>query len=138
VPVGRRFATAANTLAFGPTPPKAVNALKGTGFAARLGTMPGAQVTATTAYCGHVLRAEVELNRQKDWMGRCVVTGPAFNGTVSLYAPHRTPRAALDELLALARHSVDEERGVKSSPVQHAEAANPFWVTPKQEHRHDE
>ena len=47
---------------------------------------------ATTTYCGHALRAEVEWNRQRDWVGRCVVTGPAFNGAVRLDAPLRTLR----------------------------------------------
>jgi len=42
--------------------------------------MPGTKVTATATYCRHTLRAEVMLNAQRDWIGRCVVTGPAFNG----------------------------------------------------------
>jgi hypothetical protein len=73
--------------------------------------MPGTKVTANTTYCGHIFQAEVQLNRHKDWIGRCVVTGPFFNGSVTLYAPLRTPTAALDAILTMARHSVDEERG---------------------------
>ena|SRR5215831_3791313 len=86
--------------------------------------MPGTRVTATATYCGHTLRAEVEWDRQRDWIGRCVVTGPAFNGAVRLYAPRRTPTGALDGLLTMAREWVDEERGAGSGRVPHAEAAN--------------
>src|SRR5262249_52942519 len=72
--------------------------------------MPGTRVTATTTYCRHTLRAEVALNAQRDWIGRCVVTGPTFNGAVSLDAPLRTPTEALDTLLTAARQWVDAER----------------------------
>jgi hypothetical protein len=54
------------------------------------------------------------LNRQKDWIGRCLVTGPAFNGAVRLYAPLRTPREALEAILTLARHSVDAGRAARA------------------------
>src|SRR5262245_22449808 len=97
--------------------------------------MGGTRVTATTTYCGHAFRAEVELNRQKDWIGRCVVTGPAFNGAVSLYAPLRTPREALDALLEMARHSVDEEHLAKS-PRSSQEAGSARLS--ETEHLHDE
>jgi hypothetical protein len=73
--------------------------------------MPGTKVTVKATYCGHTLLAEVGLNRQGDWIGRCVVEGPAFKGTVTLYASLRTPTEALDAILKMARHSVDEERG---------------------------
>ena len=73
--------------------------------------MLGAKVTAKATYCGHTLQAEVEWNRQRDWIGRCVVKGPRFNGAVTLYAPLRTPAEALDAILTMARQSVDEERG---------------------------
>jgi hypothetical protein len=86
--------------------------------------MPGTKVTAKGTYCGHTLRAEVELNRQKDWIGRCVVTGPAFNGAVRLYAPLRTPREALDALLTEARQWIDEERGAGSPGSPHVDAGN--------------
>jgi len=65
--------------------------------------MPGTKVTVKTTYCGHILQAEVELNRQKDWIGRCVVRGLIFNGAVTLYAPLRTPTEALDAILTMAR-----------------------------------
>ena len=98
--------------------------------------MVGTRVTATTTYRGHAFRAEVELNRQRDWIGRCVVTGPAFNGAVSLYAPHGTPREALDALLAMARHSVDEEHLAKS-PRPSQEAGN-ARLAQGTEHLHDD
>jgi hypothetical protein len=88
------------------------------------------KVTANATYCGHTLRAEVELNRQKDWMGRCAVTGPAFNGTVRLYAPLRTPREALDALLTEARWWIDEERGAGSSRSPHGDAGNAGRLRP--------
>ena len=100
--------------------------------------MPGTKVTATTSYCGHALRVEVEWNRQRDWIGRCVVTGPAFNGAVRLYAPRQTPTEALDALLTMAREWVDEERGAGSERVPHAEAANASTVVPEKENLHDE
>jgi hypothetical protein len=88
--------------------------------------MPGTKVTATTTYSGHTLQAEVELNRPRDWIGRCVVKGPTFNGAVTLYAPLRTPTEALDAILTMARQSVDEERGAGSprSPLVQAENAS--------------
>ena len=73
--------------------------------------MPGPKVTAKTTYDDHTLQAEVELSRRRDWIGRCVVKGPVFNGAVSLYAPLRTPTEALDAILTMARDSVDAERG---------------------------
>jgi hypothetical protein len=76
--------------------------------------MPGTKVTVKATYCGHTLQAEVGLNRQGDWIGRCVVEGPAFKGTVTLYAPLRTPTEALEAILTLARHSVDAEGAAKS------------------------
>src|SRR5262249_17050085 len=100
--------------------------------------MPGTKVTATTTYCGHTLRVEVELNRQRDWMGRCVVTGPAFNGAVRLHAPLRTPTGALDALLTMAREWVDEERRAGSGRVPHAEAANASTAVPEKENLNDE
>jgi hypothetical protein len=88
--------------------------------------MPETKVTATTTYSGHTLQAEVELNRPRDWIGRCVVKGPTFNGAVTLYAPLRTPTEALDAILTMARQSVDEERGAGSprSPLVQAENAS--------------
>jgi hypothetical protein len=86
--------------------------------------MPGTTVTAKTTYCGHILQAEVTLNRHKDWIGRCVVTGPLFNGAVTLYAPLQTPTAALDAILTMARHSVDEERGAGPPRSSHGEVGN--------------
>jgi hypothetical protein len=111
---------------------------QGTRFALNVDAMPGPKVTATTTYCGHTLRAEVELNRQRDWIGRCVVTGPAFNGAVRLYAPLRTPREALDALLTEVRWWIDEERGAGSPRSPHAEAANASTGTPETEHLHDD
>jgi hypothetical protein len=86
--------------------------------------MRGTKVTAKATYCGHTFQAEVELNRQRDWIGRCVVKGPAFNGAMTLYAPLRTPREALDAIFTMARHSVDEERGATSPHSPHVEAGN--------------
>jgi hypothetical protein len=100
--------------------------------------MPGIKVTATTTYCRHTLRAEVVLNAQRDWIGRCVVTGPTFNGAVRLHGPLRTPTEALDALLTAARQWVDEERGAGSPRLPHAEAASAPTVSPEKENLHDE
>ena len=89
--------------------------------------MPGTKVTVTTTYSGHTLQTEVELNRQRNWIGRCVVKGPTFNGAVTLYAPLRSPTEALDAILTMARQAVDEERGAGSprSPLVEASTAAP-------------
>ena len=100
--------------------------------------MPGTRVTATTTYCRHTLRAEVALNAQRDWIGRCVVTGPTFNGAVSLDAPLRTPTEALDALLTAARQWVDAERDAGSPRLPHTEARNASTVAREKETLHDE
>ena len=100
--------------------------------------MPGTKVTARTTYCEHTLRAEVELNRQRDWIGRCVVMGPTFNGAVTLCAPLRSPTEALDAILTLARQSVDEERGAGSSRSPDVKAADAATAAQGKEKLHDE
>lgn len=100
--------------------------------------MPGTKVTARTTYCEHTLQAEVELNRQRDWIGRCVVTGPTFNGAVTLYAPLRTPTEALDAILTMARQSVDEERGAGMTASTSRGTANAGTVAPEKETPHEE
>ena len=85
--------------------------------------MPGIKVMATGKYCGHTLQAEAEVNRQGDWIGRCVVKGPALNGVLSLYAPLRTPTEALDAILTMARHSI-AERGAAAPRSPHVDAGN--------------
>src|SRR5215468_10234595 len=99
--------------------------------------MPGTKVTATMTYCRHTLRAEVALNAQKDWIGRCVVTGATFNGAVSLDAPLRTPTEALHALLTAARQWVDAERDAGSSRLPHTEARNASPVAQEKETLHD-
>jgi hypothetical protein len=93
--------------------------------------MPGTKVTVTTTYCGHTLQAEVELNRQRDWIGRCLVRGPVFNGAVTLYAPRRAPTEALDAILTMARQSVDEERGTGMIASTSGGTANASTVAPE-------
>jgi hypothetical protein len=100
--------------------------------------MLGTTVTVKVTYCGHALQAEVEVNRQGDWIGRCVVKGPAFKGTVTLYAPLRTPTEALDAILATARHSVDEERGAASPRSPHLEDGALGGCPTRKENRHDD
>jgi hypothetical protein len=100
--------------------------------------MPGTKVTAKTTYCGHTLQAEVEWNRQRDWIGRCVVKGPRFNGAVTLYAPLRTPTEALDAILTMARHSVDEEGGAASPGSPPVEAGNARRLPQGTENLHDD
>jgi hypothetical protein len=78
--------------------------------------MLGAKVTATATYCGHTLQAETNVNDLKQWIGRCVVDGPQFQGTVVLYTSFRAPTAALDALLTAARGSIDEARSVTRRP----------------------
>lgn len=74
-------------------------------------TVPGIKVMAKARYCGHTLQAEAEVNRQEEWIGQCIVEGPAFKGTITLYSPLPTPKAALDAIFAAGRHAVDEGRG---------------------------
>ena len=89
--------------------------------------MAGIKVMAKVTYCGHNLQVEAELNRQGEWIGRCVVGGSALKRTIVLYTPLRTPTAALDALLAAGRRWVDEqpgpERGARHLP--HAEGESP-------------
>ena len=70
--------------------------------------MAGIKVMAKVTYCGHNLQAEAELNRQGEWIGRCVAGGSALKRTIVLYTPLRTPTAALDALLAAGRRWVYE------------------------------
>ena len=50
--------------------------------------MPGAKVTATATYCGHTLQAETDVELTLgSGLGRCVVEGPSFQGTVVLHSP---------------------------------------------------
>jgi hypothetical protein len=114
----------ANTTRYAQTSSSRYRAPTGMAFARCPATMRGTKVTATMTYCGHILRVEVELNRQRDWIGRCVVTGPAFNGAVRLYAPFPTPREPLEAILTLARHSVDAERAAKSPRSSDVEVGN--------------
>ena len=67
-------------------------------------------------YCGHTLQAEAEVNRQGQWVGRGVVVGRAFEGTLPLTAPLPTPTAALDAILAAGRRWIDEQRGAERRP----------------------
>jgi hypothetical protein len=69
------------------------------------------KVMAKAKYCGHTLQAEAEVNRQGEWIGQCLVEGPAFKRTITRYSPFPTPKAALDAILAAGRRSVDEQRG---------------------------
>jgi hypothetical protein len=73
----------------------------------------GIKVMAKVTYCGHNLQAEAELDRQGEWIGRCVVRGSALKRTIVLYTPFRTPTAALDALLAAGRRWVDEQPGAE-------------------------
>jgi hypothetical protein len=73
-------------------------------------TVPGIKVMVKARYCGHTLQAEAEVNRQGEWIGQCIVKGPAFEGTITLYSPLPAPKAALDTILAAGRRSVDEGR----------------------------
>jgi hypothetical protein len=58
--------------------------------------MPGANVIAEATYCGSTLQTETDGNDLRQWMGRCLVEGPRFHGTVVLTTSFRAPTAALD------------------------------------------
>jgi hypothetical protein len=70
------------------------------------------KVTAKATYCGHILQAETDLNRQGEWTARCVVEGSHFKGTIMLHDSFRSPSAALDAIFTAARRSVDERRSL--------------------------
>ena len=74
--------------------------------------MAGIKVMAKVTYCGHSLQAEAELNRHGQRIGQCVVGGRAFERTIVLHIPLRTPTAALDAILAAGRRWVDEHAGI--------------------------
>ena len=76
----------------------------------------GGKVTATATHRGHTLQAETDINDLGRWIGRCVVDGPQFQGTVVLYTSFRAPTAALDALLTAAQRSIDEGRNVSPRP----------------------
>ena len=80
--------------------------------------MAGIKVMVKLTYCGHTLEAEAELNRQEEWIGRCVVAKAPFKETIVLYSPLRTPTAALDAIIAAGRRWIDEQRGAERS-AQH-------------------
>jgi hypothetical protein len=70
----------------------------------------GCRVAVKITYCGHTVRAEVEVNGKGQWIGRGVVVGRDFEGALPLTAPLPTPAAALDATLAAGRQWVDERR----------------------------
>ena len=84
--------------------------------------MAGIKVMVKGSYCGHTLEAEAELNRQEEWIGRCVVAKASFKETIVLSSPLRTPTAALDAILAAGRRWIDEQQGGQRSAPRLAKA----------------
>ena len=89
--------------------------------------MAGINVMVKVTYCGHSLQAKAELTRQGEWIGQCVVGGSAFERTIVLHTPLRTPTAALDAILAAGRRWVDDQRGMEKSTrrLSQAEGESP-------------
>jgi hypothetical protein len=110
----RLAALSKNIARFSRTAPRAVSALDGArGLLSTQGLCPGlrGQDDLLRSYPPGGSRVEPP----EGLIGRCVVTGPIFNGAVTLYAPLRTPTEALEAILRLARHSVDAERALRGS-----------------------
>jgi hypothetical protein len=80
--------------------------------------MPRIKAVVKVTYCGHTLQAEAEVNRQGEWVGRGLIVGRAFEGTLPLTTPLPTPTAALDAILAAGRRWIDEQRGAERGAMR--------------------